>query len=193
MSLIQIFICLIAWSLSLWFSSNWQEEFELWWKLILRVESVGEVDSSNSTVGMNLDSQSLYVIGTIGSASEIRQVELNLVPALIKSHRHCANKRLHPCCWLIVRCSEPSSNTLIIEYLNFKREVLLQVFNDHNQEWKLDCKCLLWIKWSVDVVGWHIGSHDLKDRWLNIRIGYSLDVTISHTLVPNLQWFRTII
>ena len=36
----------------------------------------------------------LNVVGTVGSSGEIRQVELNLVPALIKSHWHGADEWL---------------------------------------------------------------------------------------------------
>ena len=34
------------------------------------------------------------VVGTVGSSGEIRQVELDLVPAFVKSHRHGADKGL---------------------------------------------------------------------------------------------------
>lgn len=40
---------------------------------------------------------------TISAASEIRKVELDLVPPLIQSHRHRANERLHARCRLEVR------------------------------------------------------------------------------------------
>ena len=125
-------------SLSLWLTSNRQEEFEFWRQLIFGVEPVGEVDSSNSTVGVDLNSQSLYIIGTVGSSSEIRQIELNLIPAFIESHGHGADEWLDSGGRLIVGGSESSSDTLIIENLNFEGEVLLQVLNDHNQERKLN-------------------------------------------------------
>ena len=81
---------------TLWFTGNWQEKFELWRKLILGVKSVGEIDSSNSAVSMDLNSKSLYVVGTIGSSGEIRQVKLNLIPSFIESHWHGTNKRFYP-------------------------------------------------------------------------------------------------
>ena len=118
-------------SLSLWFISNWQEKFELWWELIFSVESVGEIDSSDSAVSVDLNSKGLYVIGTVGSSGEIRQVELNLIPSLIKSHRHGANKWLDSGSGLIVGGSESSSDTLIIENLNLKGEVFFKL-----QIWK---------------------------------------------------------
>lgn len=87
---------------------------------------------------MDLNSKGLYVIGTVGSSGEIRQVELNLIPSFIKSHRHGANKWLDSGSGLIVGGSESSSNTLIIQNLDLEGEVFLQVLNDHDQERKLD-------------------------------------------------------
>ena len=115
----------------MWLSSDWQEKLELGWELILGVESVGEVDSSNSTVGVDLNSQSLYIIGTVGSSSEIRQVELNLIPTFIESHGHGADEWLDSGGRLIVGGSESSSDTLIIENLNLKGEVFFKL-----QIWK---------------------------------------------------------
>ena len=137
----------------MWLTGNWQEELELWWELILSVESIREVDSSDSAVGMDLDSEGLYVVGSVSSPGEIRQVELNLIPSLIESHWHCANEWLHSGGGLVVGGSESTSNALVIEYLHLEGEVFLQVLNDHHQERKLDGKGLLWVKRSVDVVG----------------------------------------
>jgi len=84
---------------------------------------------------MDLHSKSFDIVGTVGSSSEIRQVELNLIPALIKSHGHGADEWLDSGGGLIVGSSESTSNGLIIEYLDFEGEVLLQVLDDHDQEW----------------------------------------------------------
>ena len=81
-------------SLTLWFSSDWQEQFEFWRQFILGVESIREVNSSDSAVGVDLHPQRLYVVGTVSSASEIRQVELDLVPTFVQSHRHRTYERL---------------------------------------------------------------------------------------------------
>ena len=176
----------------MWLAGNRQEELELWWELVLGVESIGEIDSSDSAVSVDLDSKGLYVVGTVSSSGEIRQVELNLIPSLIKSHRHRANERLDSGGGLIVGGSESSSHALVIEDLHLEGEVLLQVLDDHDQERKLDGQGLLWVERGVDVVGGHIGSHDLENRGLNIRISDSLDVTIANLLVPNLKGFRSI-
>ena len=79
-----------------------QEELELRRKLFLRVKSIREVDPSNSAVSMDLHSQSFNVVGTVSSSREIGQVELDLVPALIKAHRHGTYKRLDSRCRLVV-------------------------------------------------------------------------------------------
>ena len=145
------------------FTGNWQEKLELWGELVFGVESVGEIDSSDSAVSVDLNSKGLYVVGTIGSSSEIRQVELNLIPTLIKSHGHRADEWLDSSGRLVVGSSESSSDTLVIKYLNLESEVFFQVLNDHDQERKLNGQGLLWVKRGVNVVGRHIGSHDLEN------------------------------
>jgi len=54
------------------------------------------------------------IVSSISSSSKIRQVELNLVPPLIKPHWHGTDEWLHSCGALIVRSSESSSYVLII-------------------------------------------------------------------------------
>jgi len=68
-------------------------ELELGWQLFFGIQSIGEVDSSDSAVSMDLYSEGFYIVGTICSSSEIGQVELNLVPTFIESHGHGTNKR----------------------------------------------------------------------------------------------------
>ena len=50
---------------------------------------------------MDLDSERLDVVSSICSAGEVGQVELDLVPALVESHRHRADERFHTSCGLI--------------------------------------------------------------------------------------------
>ena len=76
---------------------------------------------------MNLNSQGFYVRGTISSSSEIRQVELNLIPTFIKSHGHGANEWLNTGGALIVGGAETSTDILVVEDLHFEGEVLLQL------------------------------------------------------------------
>ena len=140
---------------------------------------------------MDLHAQSLYVVGTVGSASEIGEVELDLVPALIQSHGHGTNEGLDTRGRLIIGSPEPSPNTLIVQDLDLEGEVFLQVLDDHNQEGQLDGQRLLGVERSIDVVGRYVRTHDFQDGRLDVGIRDSLDVAVSHTLVPDLQWFRS--
>lgn len=45
---------------------------------------------------MDLNSQSLDIVSPVSAAREIGEVKLDLIPALVQSHRHCADERLHP-------------------------------------------------------------------------------------------------
>lgn len=107
-------------------------QLEFCWQFIFRVQSVGEVNSADSAVGMNLDSQSLDVVGAIGSAGEVRQVELDLIPAVIQTHGHCTDEGLDSRCTLVVASTESPPHILVIQDLNFKCKVFLQVLDDHN-------------------------------------------------------------
>ena len=67
----------------------------------------------------------LDIVGTIGSSCEIGQVELNLIPALIESHGHCADEGLDTRGGLVVRGAESTAHVLVIEHLHLESEVLL--------------------------------------------------------------------
>ena len=108
-----------------------QEQFELWGQLLLRIETVWEINPSYSAVGVNCDSKSFNIVAAIGPSCEVWQVELNLVPSFIKPHGHSTNKRLYSCCRLVIRCSESPPNVLVIKNLNFKGEVLFEL-----NEWR---------------------------------------------------------
>ena len=94
---------------------------------------------------MDLHTEGLYVVGTVSSPCEIGQVELDLVPAFVQSHRHGTDEGLYPGGRLVVGGSESTSDTLVIEDLHFEGEVFLQVLDDHDQEGKLDSQSLLWV------------------------------------------------
>lgn len=117
-----------------------QEKLELGRQLVLAVESVAKVNSADSAVGVDLNSQSLDVIRSVRAAGEVWEVELNLVPAFleistnlleifnfqsffrttyIKSHWHRAYERLHARRRLVVAGPEPSPYVLVIEDLNW--------------------------------------------------------------------------
>ena len=65
-----------------------------------------------------LYSQCFNVVGTVSSASEISKVELNLIPPIIKFHRHGTNKGFNPCSGLVIRCPESPMNIFVIKNLN---------------------------------------------------------------------------
>lgn len=88
---------------------NREIQLELRRELIFRIQSIGEINTADTTIRMYLNSQCLYVVGSVGSSGEIRQVELDLVPALIEPHRHGANERLYTGCTLEIARSEPAT------------------------------------------------------------------------------------
>ncbi len=67
------------------------------------------------------------VVGSVSSAGEVRQVELDLVPSLVKSHGHRADERLHSGGALIVRSSEPSPDVLVVKHLHFESKVFFKL------------------------------------------------------------------
>ena len=81
---------------------HWEVELELGWELVFRIETVREVNTTNPAVSMDLDTEGFNVVGTVCTTCEIRQIELNLVPAVVKPHRHGADKRLDPRHGLVV-------------------------------------------------------------------------------------------
>lgn len=83
---------------------------------------------------MNLDPECLDVTGSVGSAGEIGEVELDLVPTLVQTHRHRANKWFHSRCALyiisinlVVGCPESTFYVFVVQNLNFESKVLLQL------------------------------------------------------------------
>ena len=58
-----------------------------------------------------------HIVCSISSTSEIRQIELNLVPAIIQTHWHCTDKWFDSGSTLVVWGSESSPDILIIQNL----------------------------------------------------------------------------
>ena len=71
--------------------------------------------------------QGFNVVGTVGTTGEVRQVELNLIPAFVETHGHGANERLHAGGALVVRGAETAADVLVVENLDFEGEVLLEL------------------------------------------------------------------
>lgn len=54
------------------------------------------------------------------------------------------------------------------------------IFDDHNQKRQLDAQSLLRVGGALNKRGTDVGTHDFKNRGLNIRISNALDVAISN-------------
>jgi len=168
-----------------------KEKLELRRKVFLRVQLVAEVQSPDSAVCVHLDTLGLDVVRSVRTPSEITQVELNLVPALVETHGHGADEGFHARRALIVRCTESSADTLVIQHGDLEREVLLQVLNDHHEERQLDAERLALLSWARNEAGVDIAADELEDARLNVLVGQALDVAVAHLLVPDLQWTRS--
>jgi len=135
---------------------------------------------------VDLHTQGFDVIGSVCTASEVREIKLDLIPTFVESHGHGTDEWLDTCSGLVIGGSEAATNVLVVKDLYFKGEVLLEILYDHHEEGQLDAQSFLWVGWCCDVVGGYIGSHDLNDARLDIGVGHTLDVTIANLLLPNL-------
>lgn len=66
------------------------------------------------------------------------------------------------------------------------------VLDDHDEEGKLNGEGLLLVDGAGHVVGRNVGAHDFDDGRLDVGIRQSLDVAVSHVLVPNLEGLGTV-
>lgn len=107
-----------------------QEEFKLRWQFLLWIETVRKVYPSNSTIGVNSDSQGFDVVTSIGPTRKVRKIELYLIPSLIQSHRHSTYKWFDSGGRLIIRSSKSASYILIIKYLHLKGKIFLELYEN---------------------------------------------------------------
>lgn len=105
-----------------------------------------------------------------------------MVEASTETQRHGADERLNASCPLVVGGSKASRYVLIIDDLDFKREVFLHVLDEHNEVWKLDGECLLGVSRTANEVGRHVRSHDLDNARLDVWVRNALDETVLHVL-----------
>jgi len=132
-------VVIIFKSLLLRFAGNGEEQLEFWWKFVFSVKSVWEVNSADTAIGVYLNSKfsvnnsnnylpkCFNIVGTICTSCEVWQVELNLIPAFVKSHGHSANEGFDTSGALIIWSTESSTNVLIVKYLDFESEILFQL------------------------------------------------------------------
>ena len=76
---------------------------------------------------MDGHSQCFDVIAAVCPASEIGEVELDLVPSLIESHGHGADEGFDSGGGLVIGGSESPADIFIVEDLHFEGEVLLEL------------------------------------------------------------------
>ena len=67
------------------------------------------------------------IVGSIGTSSEIGEVELNLIPTLVQSHGHGADEGLDTGGGLVVTGSKSATHVLVIKDLHLEGKVLLQL------------------------------------------------------------------
>ena len=140
---------------------------------------------------MQLHPECFDVVSAVGPACEVAEVELYLVPALVQSHGHGADEGLDPGGALVVGGPEPASYVLVVQDLHLEGEVLLQVLDYHHQEGQLDPQGLTRRGGAGNVGSRHVRTHYLQYTALDICVCYTLDVAVTHTLVPNLQRLAT--
>ena len=156
-------------------------------ELLLTVETVAEVDAADATVGMNLHAEGFDVVGAIGAAREVREVELDLVPALVEAHGHGTNEGLDASCGLVVGSTEAPCHALVVKHLDLKAEVLVEILNDHDEEGQLDAERLMGVIWRADVHCAHVGASHLEHTASDVAVCEAFDVAVPDLLVPELQ------
>ena len=88
---------------------------------------------------------------------------------------------------LVVGRSEAPPDILVIQHLNLKAEVLLEVFNDHDQEGQLDTQRLGRVSWTRDVGCAHVAAHDFQNTGLDVTISDTLDMSVTYYNRLNIQ------
>ena len=63
---------------------------------------------------MNLDPKCFDVVSAVRASREVGQVELDLVPAFVQSHRHRADERLDASRALVVARTKTPTHVLIV-------------------------------------------------------------------------------
>ena len=86
---------------------------------------------------MDLDSERFDVVGTVSATREVGKIELDLIPALIQSHRHRADERFHTGRALVVGSAEATPYVFVVKYLYLEREVFLELKKMVRQKWYL--------------------------------------------------------
>lgn len=138
---------------------------------------------------MDLHSQCFYITRPIGTACEVCQVELNLVPAFIQTHWHSTDEGLYPSCALEVARAEAPTNILVIQNLNFKCKILLHILHDHDEKRKSNAQSFPRVGGTRDESCADVRAQYFEHEGLDIVVRDPFDVSISNLLIPDLKWF----
>lgn len=118
-----------------------QEQLELGRQLVLRVEAIGEVHSTDATICVYLDTECLHIVRSVGATGEVGQIKLDLVPTLIQSHGHCANEWLDASGRLVVAGPKSAPHVLVVENLLLGEQEQDSQHNYISKQRK--CSCIL--------------------------------------------------
>ena len=137
---------------------------------------------------MDGQSNCLHVVGPVGSTGEVGEVELDLVPTVVQLHWHGTDKGLYLSGRLVVAGSEPPLDTLVVQDLDLKTEVLLHVLYQDDQEREFNAQLLLLLVWTRNICRGDIASRYLQDSAVDVIISQSLNVPVLDVLLPDLKW-----
>ena len=65
--------------------------------------------------------------------------------------------------YLVVRGAESSFDVFVVQDLDFEGEVLLQIFDDHDEKRQFDAEGFLGIGGACDEGSADVGAHDFED------------------------------
>jgi len=136
---------------------------------------------------MNLNPGSLHIASSIGPASKVAKVDLNLIPSIIQTQRHGAVEGPDASTALKVAGAEPPPKVFIIQDLHLEGKVALEILDHEDKEWKSDSKTGVRANRTVDVGGAHVVPDDFKGHRTNAGIRNTLDVAVHHFGAPDAQ------
>lgn len=170
-------------------SSVQDEDLEILGKLLTSVESFTKVNPTQSTIGMNLDASRLKVSGPVGSACEVGQIDLHLIPTGIQTQRHGAIEGPDPGTRLEIAGPETSLEVSIVQDFHLEGKVAFQILHNEDQEWEPDPKTFPGADRRGNVGRGHIVPNDFQRDGTDAGVRDAFDVAIVDPGTPNAQRF----
>ena len=96
-----------------------------------------------------LNSERFDVIRSVGTSSEIREIELNLIPAIVQAHGHGTDEWFDTCRRLIVAGTETTSNISIVQNLQGEWQLVKE-----NEKWPAFRLLLELRRWNTSSSFW---------------------------------------